>query len=1187
MRLFALIGGLLLAVFVAALAVPPFVDWNTFRVDFERQASRVLGQPVEVRGTTSLRLLPLPRIEFGDLAIGRRDGSRPVLEARSFAMRMELAPLLRGDVRIVDMALDGAALVLEPSSDGSIGWLERDGTRSVTLTPEQVSLERFTITDSRLTLVRPGDDLALTGIDAELSARSLSGPWRGEGTFARDGQSFFASGSTGRVRRTGNGGEVSSRFTLRPADMAYDLDVAGPIAIGRTGLSMTGTFAFRPASPPLPGMTDQAREFAAARPTDPLPVRGSGSFRLDPEGAVAPSLRVAVGDAEDPYVLTGSAAAKFGDSEAYRLVLDGQQFDADRYEAEDSGSDAPARDRVDAVRSVLARVPHPPVPVTVDLSLPAARFGDTTVREVVLVARAEPEGSTRAWQVERLEALLPGRTAVEASGRTSWGDDLSGFTFDGPIIVASRQPSGLARWLGGRVDEELRRLKSAGVAGELSLGPGRVRIDDLELRLGADLLRGTLARETGTADDRPRLLADLSGSRLDGATAAALFRLLTGVEADATIASHDLNVRLDLSSLTVLRTEARGVRANAVFDDGDLSIDRMEVESVAGSSLDLNGRIDSLYDRPFGELSGNLELADPSALASFLTRRARVPDAAAHLLRQPALLAGTDIAFALRAERAGTGSEVRVTTEGTLGSSALEGALDADIEGTLRPAQFTSKLVLTNDEGVELLRLVGLDPIDQLYGPSRLLLDLEGDPSGIVAAESSMTFDEAQAVLAGNWVVSEGRFEGRVGVSGQNIAPLAAAGGFVLPGSERSVPGAMAADLAFDAASVTANKLDAEIAGVDFKGRLALDRTARPRPRIEGRLEATALDVEQLVALVIGEASPVFDFASDETPVGPPVLAGYDGSIDVAASEAELSFGLLSSEPATDIAMRLVLDDGALAAEAFEANWLGGRVEGRAGVSRAGERAAISANLALSDISIADAGFSSVERPILTGRANARIDVEAQGVTRSAMVAGLSGGGTVVLEDAVVSGLSLDILPDVLARADEAADEELEEAAPTILRDALLSGRTEFARVEVPFTIVAGNVRANGVDVATNGANVTADLRYAIPSGRYELELDGTFAQGEVAGTSPSFSLAVEGTGEKAASRIDGTSMTTFLSTRLRERREREFAAQQAAILERQRLARETRLLRLREQARVRARQREAAAQAEEPASNL
>ena len=89
-------------------------------------------------------------------------------------------------------------------------------------------------------------------------------------------------------------------------------------------------------------------------------------------------------------------------------------------------------------------------------------------------------------------------------------------------------------------------------------------------------------------------------------------------------------------------------------------------------------------------------------------------------------------------------------------------------------------------------------------------------------------------------------------------------------------------------------------------------------------------------------------------------------------------------------------------------------------------------------------------------------------------------------------------------------------------------------------------------------------------------------AVGAVApGVSPDLRLEIGGTFAAPTARLDATALTTFLTTRLRERREREFEAQRAAVLERQRLAREMRLMRAEERAHRARRAAEGAARRE------
>ena len=62
------IGIAVILALVTALVGPLFVDWTAYRATFEREASRLVGQPILVLGEANARLLPLPRVTFGALA---------------------------------------------------------------------------------------------------------------------------------------------------------------------------------------------------------------------------------------------------------------------------------------------------------------------------------------------------------------------------------------------------------------------------------------------------------------------------------------------------------------------------------------------------------------------------------------------------------------------------------------------------------------------------------------------------------------------------------------------------------------------------------------------------------------------------------------------------------------------------------------------------------------------------------------------------------------------------------------------------------------------------------------------------------------------------------------------------------------------------------------------------------------
>ncbi|WP_407814541.1 hypothetical protein, partial [Staphylococcus aureus] len=73
---------------------------------------------------------------------------------------------------------------------------------------------------------------------------------------------------------------------------------------------------------------------------------------------------------------------------------------------------------------------------------------------------------------------------------------LGGPAFNGNMLVASNQPSGLANWLSGSVDPAIRQLNAAGFSADVSLTTLNQRFDNLELAIGDASLKGELERRS-------------------------------------------------------------------------------------------------------------------------------------------------------------------------------------------------------------------------------------------------------------------------------------------------------------------------------------------------------------------------------------------------------------------------------------------------------------------------------------------------------------------------------------------------------------------------------------------------------------------------------------------------------------------------------------------------------------------
>ena len=195
------VGGLIIAIFLTALAGPLFVDWNAYRPDFERQAERLIGQKVKVLGEAEAFLLPTPYVTFTDVRVG--DAENPLMIVSRFSAHVELPPLLKGEIRVLDMTLERPDIRLSLDETGRLITLGQkpEATRAIALAPEAVAFDKIDIVEGslRLSNARSGRFHDVDGINMAVTARSLAGPFRAEGTARIAGSSRCRSPRARRV----------------------------------------------------------------------------------------------------------------------------------------------------------------------------------------------------------------------------------------------------------------------------------------------------------------------------------------------------------------------------------------------------------------------------------------------------------------------------------------------------------------------------------------------------------------------------------------------------------------------------------------------------------------------------------------------------------------------------------------------------------------------------------------------------------------------------------------------------------------------------------------------------------------------------------------------------------------------------------------------------------------------------
>ncbi|THV10680.1 AsmA family protein [Rhizobium rhizophilum] len=1161
-RILATLGGLLVVALFAALLAPVFVDWTNFRQDFEDQASQLLGKKVVVNGAVSARILPFPSVTMEDVTVGTDVDGTPLVRVARFSLDAELAPFLSGEARIFDMRIDEPKARIRLLPDGTLDWLR--GSRP-SLPARNVVLEKVSVSGGTIEFIdqQSGRDRTLTKLDAALSARTLAGPWSVEGNAELDGEAAGFSLTTSELA----GPSIPLRLRIDPSMRPFDLMLEGDLALESGKPHYTGTFVstWKVAASP------EALE-PGDRPT-PAP-RVRGEFKLANDSITIPTYRLELGEVADPYVITGEAKLDTGAKPEFLLTAEGQQVDVNRLAADGSraktsrNGSVSVQQRMALLLATAAQIPIPNVPGRATLRLPAIVAGDTVFRDLQLDIRPAGNG----WTVDRAVGLLPGRTQVEASGRLVLVGTPS---FEGNLLVASTQPSGLATWISGRVDPAIRGLASAGFSASVNLTPELQRFEKLELAIGAEPLKGRIERESrgGAAAN---LSVDLVGERLDLDAARAIAALMIGEDAEQRLLAERVATRLKVDELLAFGVTAEDVETIATYQAGQLAIERLNLGNVAGSSVRISGELRDAETQPVGQGQVEFKSADPGPFLALLREGLPNSPIIERLANASAWYGNTDIQMTLSVPENGA---VSIDANGRASNSVVSLKVGADdLTTLLAGGKRNFELRMENDEAQILLGQAGFDPLPWTTGEGGVLtltVDTAGDGNAEAVARfagAGTTLDAAAQLTAfdtpdlldGGWQLS---------IDSGDLGPYLMALGLNLPDAATGVPIAGEARFSLVEGQLGIESFGANVAGQAVVAEGRVDLTAA-QPSAVGTVTLDALDLDWLAETVVGPLRDPMTGALSPVALSPRALP-FD--LDLNLTVKRLWPGL--GEAMTDVSGKLRNKAGELTFDEVSADWLGGRMTGRFSVANTDGNGFLRARLDLADSDLARMiNALRVERGIATkdspsGLMDFTFVVEGGGKTPADLIGRASGSGEARMKDLTLEDLDLSVLPRLVTEADALGTDIDEEKVLALAERLITAGSTELGDVTVPFALSDGTVRVQAATHQTAQAKLDGALRLDLRAGTLDGEVGIAFNPGDAAmdGAQPNLRLMLNGAALEPERELDVTELTNFFSLRAFETERRRVEALQATVLEKQRLRREAALARARADERTRA----------------
>lgn len=1115
------IGGLLVAVLGLLFAVPHLVDWNAYRGVFEEEATRILGRDVRVGGQVNLRLLPSPYVRFEKVRISDAGAAlgEPFFRAEAFTLWLSPAPLLRGAIEANEVELDRPVLRLAVDAGGNGNWQKISITPgSLPFVPSEVVLQQVRIRDGIVSLRTPStpEPLTLSGIDGELAASALDGPYRFRGNVRWGSVLRELRIATSQREPTG---QLRYKASVRALDSGHVYSFDGTLSELSARARNTGVLTARlPLASFVPHAQSRGR---ASRVADIVDLKAN--VEGDVDSMRLSDLQLGFEQAGKPQLVAGEMVANWRNGLRMETRLASRWLDLDQLARSDGAEPAEGAAPADIVRRVVAQI---------GTFLPADGTSLLTVDIDQLNLGAEPLGGVRLALVRtggltsigELRAALPGNVRGELRGRfvepQSTGDQstaqaptaAAASAFEGDIVLHGSGYRRFLAWAGLLKPANAGEAALAATDGAFSLA-SRVRVlaerlslSEAAIELSGRHIAGALDWQWGRernldlllegpavdiASFAPGLLSvdqTPAGAASAGAGSAArepVSALLAAIAAHGAVIDRSvgrLRLRARAQSLSDGATALSDVDADMTLRGDGLEIAGLRFTGSAGARIDVSGEIAGLGGEPRGTLRGWIGSGSRAGMGEIL---ALLPDEARRSTAGWLGRADTaDLGFVLAMGGAQSGSTL--TANGLLDDVRvgfglkLEGGLirwrDApidlalDLEGPLAPAMLRA---MAGYAGAERTR--NSSPAEQ-GGSVRIK---------VAGANASQMMGLIEVQTEAGSKVAKAQFDGRVHLAAASAgvtltgklaldAPagdlLALAGGPVRRSAlDAPVRGTVAFDWSASTAKISGR--DFTIGGSTIDGQVVVTAKGE-RTRVEAKLSTGQLALLDAAGILLtDQPNPIGpieigDGASPwpDAPLSLSAIERVEGQIVVSTPRAILTDGLEIANAVLDVG----LSPGRLSINRLAGEVMGGRITVRGAMVQVPAGADLNLETRITGADLARLAGGSAK----LGEANLVIALSGRATSLRAAASQLAGRGEIELRNATVAGIAPDLIEKVAAAVIEGADADSAAVLADQIERARGGSSTAIGNRKLTVEVADGVAKIGALDIAAPEATL-------------------------------------------------------------------------------------------------------------------
>jgi len=199
-RILLIVGGVVVALVIAAAVVPFLVPGSVYKAQIEQAATKATGRTVTLAGDARLSVFPRIAASVKDVTVANPEGfSDPnMVEAGELRGAVRWMPLISGRVEVAELAFVDADVKLERLKDGRANWefgtpsddappAEEDAGGSVNAGVESARLENASLS---YVDALSGQSYAVEAFTAEASLQALDRPLSAKGAGQFQGQPF-------------------------------------------------------------------------------------------------------------------------------------------------------------------------------------------------------------------------------------------------------------------------------------------------------------------------------------------------------------------------------------------------------------------------------------------------------------------------------------------------------------------------------------------------------------------------------------------------------------------------------------------------------------------------------------------------------------------------------------------------------------------------------------------------------------------------------------------------------------------------------------------------------------------------------------------------------------------------------------------------------------------------------------